>query len=498
VDAIFHHPLHFHSDRELQHSFMSKLLQDYGQGGGFSGAILIPDRQAGPWVSRCGQVAHDAQLTGCAFLGGSRWHHDSDEASYSGAQLCQRQMFRFDNADTFYSNAFTGECWIFRCFDVPRLQANLHPKLLVNQTASGFTKNRLPVYNVYSKFCEQGQNMEKSAKVEDSWVKKLRWQFLEEGGSESCIHDADAEYEGLVEKKDPKIGCGLLAVFPAEMQLMRDHSVVTAPYCDDFVFIVANSSITAPTLFDQRVVNLAAGDVFRKIPDDVWADKNDSGEKSLPNTVEKYHVALIALLRSMGQLDFWCLIESDTYFIPENFKRYLHLQNLNLSEPLFLGAMWTHSLIQDGILIEPSQGTCVNRQALERVVEVLLQGTNGSKEEVENTWPPTLPCEPFVKNKHVEVMQIANACFRRAGVHPVKLEKTRDAIGRFYYGNALDEAAELKPGESTGFEQMFVGFFLYRGKCIEATLCTRRKTFVRQMLCMASTTNGSPATTTYG
>lgn len=64
--------------------------------------------------------------------------------------------------------------------------------------------------------------------------------------------------------------------------------------------------------------------------------------------------------------DYYCIVESDTYFIPENFKRFSMLQNLNAlpegeRSKLYLGQVWSHSLLMDGLLTEPSQGTCISR-----------------------------------------------------------------------------------------------------------------------------------------
>lgn len=60
--------------------------------------------------------------------------------------------------------------------------------------------------------------------------------------------------------------------------------------------------------------------------------------------------------------DYYCFIESDVFFVPENFKRYLRLKNFtDSSVPRMVGHVWTHALFREGLLTEPSQGTCYSK-----------------------------------------------------------------------------------------------------------------------------------------
>ena len=74
------------------------------------------------------------------------------------------------------------------------------------------------------------------------------------------------------------IGCVVLAVYPAERQLMRDHAVATAPFCADFTYVISNStyphkSVGFPELETghfYKVMNLARE---YNLDEDVWTSK---------------------------------------------------------------------------------------------------------------------------------------------------------------------------------------------------------------------------------
>ncbi|CAD7958894.1 unnamed protein product [Amoebophrya sp. A25] len=190
----------------------------------------------------------------------------------------------------------------------------------------------------------------------------------------------------------------------------------------------------------------------------------------MPNTVEKYHLALIDAaefffqdqnIRDKKNLqghDWFCVLESDVYFIPEHLRRFLILKGLDLpKKPLHVGPVWAHSIFQDGYLTEPSQGTCLNESGIRAVGKFLREmhespdGVLSSKSAVlDSSWPPTgLDCAPFAREQHTEVLLIANSCFRNAGLRGLGVADTRDSMARLFWSNALDTVRALRPPTMT-------------------------------------------------
>ncbi|CAD7958893.1 unnamed protein product, partial [Amoebophrya sp. A25] len=114
---------------------------------------------------------------------------------------------------------------------------------------------------------------------------------------------------------DPKIriACSLLVVWPHEVAEMKAHAEVTAPYCDEFAFVVAVDKFDASSTIEvdkkegqqelahhadrdvEKISPFFQGfpvrnlvDIFPGTPVDEWRHSD-----KMPNTVEKYHLALI-------------------------------------------------------------------------------------------------------------------------------------------------------------------------------------------------------------
>lgn len=68
--------------------------------------------------------------------------------------------------------------------------------------------------------------------------------------------------------------------------------------------------------------------------------------------------------------DWYCQIESDLYFIPENFRRFLKLRGFQPDSPEILGHVWTTISMTNfganrvGLSTEVTQGLCVSREGL--------------------------------------------------------------------------------------------------------------------------------------
>ncbi|CAD7964401.1 unnamed protein product [Amoebophrya sp. A25] len=73
--------------------------------------------------------------------------------------------------------------------------------------------------------------------------------------------------------------------------------------------------------------------------------------------------------------DWYCQIESDLYFIPENFERFVKLRHFDSDTPLYLGHVWStitdkvFGLERTGFSTEVTQGQCVSRAGLRVLAE---------------------------------------------------------------------------------------------------------------------------------
>eukprot|EP00392_Amoebophrya_sp_AT5.2_P006519 g6531.t1 len=93
------------------------------------------------------------------------------------------------------------------------------------------------------------------------------------------------------------------------------------------------------------------------------------------NTKTKRKGKNIKAKRKKKTPDWYCQIESDLYFIPENFERFVKLRNFDPDTPLYLGHIWTtitdkvFGLQRTGFSTEVTQGLCVSRAGLKILAE---------------------------------------------------------------------------------------------------------------------------------
>eukprot|EP00928_Gymnodinium_smaydae_P068292 TRINITY_DN5138_c0_g2_i1.p1 TRINITY_DN5138_c0_g2~~TRINITY_DN5138_c0_g2_i1.p1 ORF type:complete len:697 (-),score=75.82 TRINITY_DN5138_c0_g2_i1:768-2858(-) len=234
-----------------------------------------------------------------------------------------------------------------------------------------------------------------------------------------------------------RIACLNFVVWPEEVNAMCDQARYQRPYCDWFGFFVVvdieedwrildtlHSACDFNGFMDVNVVNLRR--TYRMVLDD-WHGSS--------NNVQKFHHAVLYTGEVLSaQADWFCFIESDVYFIPDNFKNFLMRTQLHGSGTHWVGGLRMHSQLTDGILVEPMQGSCLSKGALERITNFLqhpayFSGTGSAME-----WPPSRhACEPFRPSMHSEVMEVANICFRRAGVFPEDPRMLYDAQGRTFW-----------------------------------------------------------------
>ncbi|CAE8737041.1 unnamed protein product, partial [Polarella glacialis] len=267
--------------------------------------------------------------------------------------------------------------------------------------------------------------------------------------------------EPEVEEPDPElvervaVACFVLAVWPQERDAMEDFEFVLRPHCDWFAAFVA--------LPPEAVTNLPAippgwsvVDLASVFPGQILADRWEDP----PNSLQKFHLAVRFMREKIqwsrlttNSKDWWfCGLESDVFFIPENVRRLIALRRLNSSQPHWLGGPRLHTLGSDGVLLEPLLGSCLATESLRRLallVKVYSRAAEGNTTSAIDmrksfaghrlpvevyVWPHTLYwCEPLQRYGYTEVMEVVTACLRAVGVYPVDPLLMFDRRGRAYF-----------------------------------------------------------------
>jgi len=247
------------------------------------------------------------------------------------------------------------------------------------------------------------------------------------------------------------VACAVLAVWPQERDAMEDFEGLLRPRCDWFAAFVALEprSADGEGLADdaQFPVGWSVIDLVAVYPELVEPDR----WASAPNSNQKFH----AMVRYMDDhvtgkdaatelsppdgRDWWsCPLETDVYFVPENFRRLVALRGLNTSSPLWLGGPRLHALQTDGAMLEPLLASCLSSEAVSRLAQlvrgyVAAQGRRDAPVRIQ-AWPLTSHwCEPLRASAHTEIMEIVNACLRAVGVYPPDPRLVHDRRGRAYF-----------------------------------------------------------------
>lgn len=320
---------------------------------------------------------------------------------------------------------------------------------------------------------------------------------------------------GPVEPKpDPNwpvaVACMVSAVWPQERSAIEDFEEVLRPHCDWFGTFVAlepssgmkrnpdfASSGESATSADEResLPKEKIRDTGTSLPLSSWSvvdlvaayptDMEPNRWSDPPNNIRKFHMMVrymsdhaphlprgSGLSNSEAHHWWFCPLETDTFFLPENFRRLVALHRLNASAPVWLGGPRMHSAASDGILLEPML-SCFSHGALVRLgrlIEGLAAASVDDRMASVGMWqwprvgahscslgpwtgaggPPwsnestggSAPSKDF-RMDH-EYMEVVNACFRAVGIYPLDPRLIHDARGRSYFTNMpLDAVAKV-------------------------------------------------------
>mmetsp|Transcript_87125 Transcript_87125/g.198859 ORF Transcript_87125/g.198859 Transcript_87125/m.198859 type:complete len:262 (+) Transcript_87125:304-1089(+) len=159
-------------------------------------------------------------------------------------------------------------------------------------------------------------------------------------------------------------------------------------------------------------------------------------EWKVPNVLQKVS-HILAYTQHASDADWSCLVETDVYFSPVNFRRFVRSRHLSPDARHWLGYTHMHSMLEEGMMVEPATGTCLSRAALRAAGREITSakkrhyGTNSMQ-----AWPPTEHgCDPLVTGIHSLLTPVINACMRAAHVYPPPPSLVHDHRGRMFFPN---------------------------------------------------------------
>ena len=152
-----------------------------------------------------------------------------------------------------------------------------------------------------------------------------------------------------------------------------------------------------------------------------------------------------------------CLVETDVFFVPANFRRLVTLLQMTPKDAHWLGHEVLANHVSNGIQIEPNSGSCLSAYAVQKVGQFYSWFILRHRRQMPMhdypyflQWerpPISGECRPFddrgAKGQGL-YQSVITACFRAAGVYPTDPRNLHDLRGRMYYPNApIDELTEV-------------------------------------------------------
>jgi len=242
--------------------------------------------------------------------------------------------------------------------------------------------------------------------------------------------------EGLVqdgenERKDASVLCAVPLVWPGEEGAAKAIVETYGPECDRLVFFVASPDAETAAAAKQfltghlsgaEVVDLAADwpQMLRDRPSALAAQ----GRKGISGANQKDLLLFAHLARDMGSLTDWvCRVETDSYFIPANFRRFVRGRQLEPEEPFYLGSLAYWHLHFEPRMIFNEQVQCMSRATVERLGRAVSKAPWASEASYAR-------CE-VVPGHRGDVM--LGLCLAEVGIGPYS--DVADRWGREYFLN---------------------------------------------------------------
>lgn len=239
----------------------------------------------------------------------------------------------------------------------------------------------------------------------------------------------------------PSVECLVPAAWPEELELMVEIAGTWAQDCDACVFFVAARPDVEPpptAIGACSVVDIAEGPLV------------DEPRGYLANGAKLQKVWFRGL--QSQKHDWACFADADVHLAVPNFRRLVKRRRLSPTGVHWLGFTISSSLLQEGLQVEPTGGSCVSRGASLQF-RSRFPGSPPDESLLVPEWPPAIhPCRKVpIPQKTGLTMSTVTACMAAAGIYSADIALTHDARGRQLYlnlhplGDNLLEDPTLRP-----------------------------------------------------
>eukprot|EP00434_Breviolum_minutum_P024888 symbB.v1.2.021981.t1/scaffold1899.1/size238565/17 len=195
--------------------------------------------------------------------------------------------------------------------------------------------------------------------------------------SSYCPPQGD-QFEGLKElsmkeEGTPSVLCAVPLVWPGEEAAAQAIAETYGAECDRLVFFLASPDAETAEAARQVLMGYLPGaevvDLAKHWPE-MLRDRPSAlaahGRKGISGANQK-DLLLFAYLAASNLTDWVCRVETDSYFIPANFRRFVRGRRLEAKESFYLGSLAYWHLHFEPRMLFNEQVQCLSKAAVERL-----------------------------------------------------------------------------------------------------------------------------------
>ena len=237
--------------------------------------------------------------------------------------------------------------------------------------------------------------------------------------------------------QQPQISCLVPIVWPRQVPFLQAIVETFGQDCDELLFFISSKSVSQSELDNitanrsrwgrhMSIINLHLR--YPIVPPDRDEFHRETGDRPRHDTFNTI-IKLLHMMRWASEQKhsgqwWYCRLERDTFFIPENFRLLVASERLDAFEAHYLGVRQFLDLPRTGFVFnDGGPGICLSQAAVSALGEVLLAAPTAFVEH-----PDFQSC--VLAKGHREDLMLA-ACLRQAHIFPSPA--TTDALGREWF-----------------------------------------------------------------
>lgn len=235
----------------------------------------------------------------------------------------------------------------------------------------------------------------------------------------------------------PQVGCLVPIVWPRQQEFLQAIVDTFGSDCDELLFFISSDSMSQAELDritarsrtpNMSIINLHVW--YPIVPPDRDEFHRETGDRPRHDTFNTI-IKLLHMLRwtaehrsDHSKEQWWCRLERDTFFIPENFRLLVVSERMDASHAHYLGVRQFLDLPRTGFVFnDGGPGICLSQRALSDLREVLVAIPNQLVDH-----PDFQTC--VLAKGHREDLMLA-ACLRQINILPSAA--TSDRFGREWF-----------------------------------------------------------------